>query len=110
MSVRENIELYGLPDEEPYVEILISEFGAAKHPGQVDAYILEGLPFYAPRRADDHLSVLSFNSIPLPVSLIEALMAHAELFPDDIPVRWTHEQDLIFEATLGQLRGQEAQG
>ena len=105
MSVRENIELYGLPDEEEYVKVLTSEFGAAKHPNQADSYMLEGLPFHAPRPADDHLSILSFNNAPLLDSLIEALVDHHELFPDDILVRWTQEQDLIFEATLGQLRG-----
>ena len=47
----------------------------------------------------------SFNYVPLPDSLLEALVEHAELFPDDILVRWTQEQDLYFEATLGQLRG-----
>ena len=109
MSVRENIELYGLPDKEQYIEILTSEFGAARHPSQDGAYIPESLPFYAPRLANDHISILSFNNIPLPYSLVVALVVHTELFPDDILVRWTQEQDLLFEATLGQLRGQAAQ-
>jgi hypothetical protein len=109
MSVRENIELYGLPDEEEYAEILTGEFGATKHPSQADAYILERLPFYIPRSAGDHISVLSFNNTPLPDSLIEALVEHTELFPDDVLVRWTQEQELILEATLGQLRARATQ-
>ena len=108
MSVRENIELYGLTDEEQYVEILIREFGAAKHSIQEDTYMLEGLPFYTPRLADDHLLILSFNNVPLPDSLVEALVSHPELFADDVIVRWTQEQDLRFEATLEQLRGRLA--
>ncbi len=48
------------------------------------------------------ISILSFNNVPLPDSLIEALVDHPELFPDGILVRWTQEQDLIFEATLGE--------
>ncbi len=79
--------MYGLPDKEQFVGILVKEFGAAKHPHQADAYIVEGHPFYFPRQAEDHLSVLSFNNAPLPDSLIAALMAHAELFSDDILVR-----------------------
>jgi hypothetical protein len=45
---------------------LIGEFVAAKHPSQADAYMLEGLLFYVPRRANDHLSMLSFNNVPPP--------------------------------------------
>jgi hypothetical protein len=89
--VRENIELYGLPDEEQYIEILIGEFGAAKHPSQADAYILESLPFYAPGLVGDQLSALSFSHSPLPDSLIEVLVDQTDLFRDDILVRWTQE-------------------
>ena len=106
--VRENFELYGLADEEQYVKILNGEFAATRHPSQADAYILDGLPFYAPRRTSDHILILGFNYIPLPYSLVAALISHPDLFADDILVRWTQEQDLIFEATLGQLREQAA--
>lgn len=108
MSLRENIELYGLPDEEPYIRILIGEFAATRHPSQADAYMVDSLPFYAPRGTGDHLSILGFNHIPLPYSLVAALISHPDLFSDDILVRWTQEQDLIFEANLGQLREQAA--
>ncbi len=105
MSVRENIELYGLPDQEDSAKALIDEVGATQHPRQEDAYVLDGLPFHAPRPAGDHISILSFNNIPLPDTLIEVLVDHREFFPDNILIRWTQEQDLIFEATLGELRG-----
>ncbi len=105
MSVRENIELYGLQDAQPLVEVLASEFGAKEHPRQSNACILDYRPFYTPRSAEDHIFILSFNNSPLPDSLVEALVDHAELFPDNIRIRWTQEQDLILEATLGQLRG-----
>jgi hypothetical protein len=108
MSVRENIELYGLQDTRRLAEVLRSEFGAIEHPRQENAYILENLPLYSPRVIDDHISILSFNNKPLPDSLVEALVKHSELFPDDVLIRWTQEQDLIFEATLGELRGQAA--
>ncbi len=57
---------------------------------------------------DDHLSILGFNHIPLPYALVAALISHRDLFSDDILIRWTQEQELVFEATLGQLRGQAA--
>jgi hypothetical protein len=105
MSVRENIELYGGIDNEQYLHTLEVEYGVTNHPRESRAYILEGLPFYAPRAARDHLSILSFNNLPLPDALLEALVLHPELFPDDVLVRWMQEQDLILEATLGALRG-----
>ncbi len=108
MSVRENVELYGLRNTEKLDEVLESDYATLKHPSQENAYTLENLPFYPPRLIDDHVSILSFNNLPLPDSLIEALVDHTELFPDDILVRWTQEQDLIFEATLGELRGNAA--
>ncbi len=89
MSVRENLELYGLQNSTHYVEVLSGEYGATKHPNQENAYVLEHRPFYAPRHADDHISILSFNNGPLPDSLIEALVDHPEVFPDDIIIRWS---------------------
>src|SRR5512141_1812519 len=110
MSIRENIELYGLHNPEHDGQTLTEESGATQHPGQADAYLLDGLPFHAPRLAGDHLSILGFNGVPLPDSLIEALIGHPEIFADDILIRRTQEQDLILEATLGQLRGRVAGG
>ncbi len=108
MSVRENIELYGLADPQHDGQALAEKSGAAKHPGQRNAYVLDGLPFHGPRPAGDHLSILSFNNAPLPDSLIEAIVDHPELFPDGVLIRWTQEQELILEATLGELRGRIA--
>lgn len=104
MSVRENIELYGLTDPQHDGQALAESSGAVKHPSQRDAYVLDGLPFHGPRPAGDHLSILSFNNIPLPDSLIQALTEHTELFPDNVLIRWTQEQELILEATLRELR------
>ncbi len=67
--------------------------------------MLGGTPFHAPRLTGDHISILSFNNIPLPDAIIEALVDHRELFADDFVVRWVQEQDLLFEATPGELRG-----
>ncbi len=105
MSVRENIELYGLQNSAEYVDILSGEFGANKHLNQENAYVVERHSFYAPRPVEDHFSILSFNNLPLSDCPIEALADHPKLFPDGILVRWTQEQELIFEATLGQLGG-----
>lgn len=66
--------------------------------------MVESLPFYAPMAAGNHLSILSFNNNPPPDSLGEVLVKHTELSSDDVVIRWTQELDLIFEATLGQLR------
>ncbi len=108
MSIRENLELYGLEAPDTYFRVLTGEFGATAHPTQANAYLSEGLPFYAPRMGEDHVTVLGFNGLPLPYSLVNALIVHPELFSDEILVRWTQEQDLVLEATLGQLRAQGA--
>ncbi len=73
MSVRENIELYGLSAQEESAKTWIEEVGATEHPRQEDAYMLDGLPFHAPRPAGDHISILSFNNTPLPDALVEGL-------------------------------------
>ncbi len=105
MSIREDFDLYGLPDTEQYVEVLSSEFGASRHPNQENAFILEQHPFYAPRPVEDHISTPGFNNIPLPDSPDPSTREPSGIFPDDILSRWTQEQDLIFEATLRELRG-----
>jgi hypothetical protein len=107
MSIRENIELYGFGGLDDYRRILVEEFGAKEHPAQPGALMLEGFPFYSPRQAEDHVSILSFNKVPLPFGLVTALITHPELFPDEIVIRWIQEQELIFECTLGVLRSQD---
>lgn len=79
-----------------------SEFGAVKCPTQENAYVLGHCPFYTPWPVDDHLSLLRFKNLPLPGSLIEALLDHPELSLNDLLIRWTQERDLIFQETLGR--------
>ena len=50
---------------------------------------------------------LDFNKIPISYSIVQALIEHRELAPDDVIVRWTQEQELIFESTLGEFEGDE---
>ena len=105
MSARENIEIFGLADEQSYADLLNGQFGAVKLSNQPGAYILDDPPSYAPRQSGDHIYILGFNQYPLPDSLIDALFDHPELFPNDILTRWTQEQDLLLDASLGQLTG-----
>ena len=104
MSIRENIELFGNVNSIKYLDVLNQEFKAQKHPAQENALIMDGLPFYEPKDQDDHISILGFNKTPLPYSLLQSLIEHPELVPDDTVVRWTQEQELILESTLGELR------
>ncbi len=67
------LELHGLQDEECYISTLTTELGATRHPSQTRAYILDGLPFYAPKLLQDHISIFSFNEISLADALIELL-------------------------------------
>jgi len=104
MSIRENIEIYHSIDLDRFLEVLKSEHGSAEHPSQSGALIVDKLSFYSPRRLGDHISILGFNGIPIPDSVVEALVQHPELIPDNAFIRWTQEQELIFEGTLGELR------
>ena len=106
MSIRENIELYHTLDLEKYLEILGREWGAEKHPSQAGVLMVDGLPFYSPKKIEDHISFLGFNKVPLPYPLLQVLIGHPELVPDDVFVRWTQEQELILECTFGELRRQ----
>ena len=87
-----------------YMRILGREHNSQEHPAQAGAFIVDGLPYYAPTDQQDHISVLSFSYVPLPHALIQALIDHPELAPDSMFIRWTQEQDLIWEGTLGELR------
>jgi len=90
---------------EKFLEVLQREFGARPHPNEPGAYLVgqPPLPFHRPRIVKDHLSILSFNYWPLPISLIEALVNHPELVPESTKVLWAAEQDLIVEGTLRDL-------
>jgi len=107
MSLRENIQFFHQINIEKYLDVLKEEHDAQDHPSQPGAlFIDETHPFYRPQQIDDHLSILGFNFTPLPDQLFQALIDHPELAPDDTLVRWTQEQDLILETTLGELRNQ----
>lgn len=105
MSLRENIQFFHQIDADKYLDVLRVEHNAQDHPSQPGSFLIdETQPFYAPQQIEDHLSILGFNYIPLPDQLIQAIIDHPELAPDDTLIRWTQEQDLILEATLGELR------
>src|SRR5688572_10486922 len=106
MSIKENLELYCQLDIESYIRILRDELNVQDHPNQPNAYLLDRLPFYRPTQMEDHISVLSFNNVPLPFSLLQALIDHPEFVPDNTVIRWTQEQGLVLENTIGALRKQ----
>ena len=106
MSIHENIEIFHPLDVEEYLSVLKDEFNGHEHPTQPDSFLVgePELPFYKPKQLEDHVSILSFNKVPLSDFLLEALIGHPELAPDNVIVRWTQEQDLIIETTIGDLR------
>ena len=104
MSIRENIQVFHHFDPDEYLRILIDEYGAECHPNQENAFMVEELPFYAPQQSGEYNFILGFNMAPLPHVLIQALIDHPELVPDDTLICWTQEQDLIIESTLADLR------
>jgi len=106
MSLRENIQIFHPVDIERYLDILKTEYGALEHPQQSGAFLIEGLPFYAPQLAEGYVFVLGFNMVPLAHVIIQALAEHPELVPESALVRWTQEQALILESELGALRMQ----
>jgi len=105
MSIRENIQFFHQINPEKYLEVLREEHNAKVHPSQPGSLLIdEAQPFYQPQQIEDHLSILGFNYTPLPEQLIQVIIEHPELAPDDTLIRWTQEQDLILETTLGELR------
>lgn len=106
MSVYENIRFSHHFDGEEYLKILKKEFGAREHPAQADCFLIGNpeIPFYKPRQQADYVSILGFNYAPLSSLLIQAIIDHPELVPDDVFICWTQEQDLIIEKTAGELR------
>jgi hypothetical protein len=106
MSVHESLRVYYPVDLNRYLQALIAEFGASPHPSLPGVLLvgLPSLPVFAPRHLDNQLSVLSFNYLPIPHAIIQALVKHPALVPPDTPVRWTLEQDLVFAGTLRQLQ------
>ncbi|MGA7193687.1 MAG: hypothetical protein WBW94_08660 [Anaerolineales bacterium] len=104
MSIRENIEIYPPLDLHQFLEVLKRDYGLVEHPSQAGALTIDGLSFYSPRISGDHVSILGFNKAPIPDTVVQALVEHPELVPNDVVIRWTQEQELIFECTLGELR------
>jgi hypothetical protein len=104
MSIRENIQFFHRVDPNEFLHILIDEYGAQPHPRQPGAFLIEGLPFYAPQQAEEYTFVLGFNMIPLSHTLIQALITHPELVPENMLIRWTQEQDLVAEGTVKNFR------
>lgn len=104
MSVRENIQFFHQFDVDTYLEILKEERGAIDHPNQDECYLIDGLPFYQPKWIEDHVSILGFNYVPLPDSLIHAVVNHPELVPDETVVLWLIEQDIFLETTMEKER------
>jgi len=104
MSVRENIQFYPGVNIEQYMEVFKTDYGAEAHPAQPGALLVDGLPFYSPQTAEDHTFILGFNYVPLPDVLLDALIRHTEHVSDTLLIRWTQEQDLLFETTLKDLR------
>jgi hypothetical protein len=109
MSVREVIRFFHQFDSEEYLSILKTERGAVDHPSQPDAYMVDDLPFYRPIEKTEFVYVLSFNRVPLSGILIEALVNHPEVVPDDVLIFWTIEQELLLETTMGEVRGNKVQ-
>ncbi len=50
MSIRENIQFFHRVDPSEYLRILLDEYGAQPHPRQPGAFLVDGLPFYAPQQ------------------------------------------------------------
>ena len=104
MSVRETIRVAHEFDADKYLLMLQAEYNAIKHPSQPEAFLVDSLPFYKPRRADHGVYVLGFNLVPLPGVLIDSLADHPELVPDDVEVLWLIEQEVFLETTVGEQR------
>lgn len=103
MSLRENIQIFHPVDVDRYLEVLKTEYSAQKHLQQKGAYLIDGLPFYAPQLAEGYIFIMGFNMVPLSHLLIRALAEHSELAPKRTMIRWTQEQDVIFKAILGKI-------
>ena len=104
MGLRENIQIFHPVDIELYLEILNSEYGAQEHPQQAGAFLIDGLPFYAPQLAEGYVFIVGFNMLPLSHLLIRALANHPDIVPESAVVRWTHEQDIILEGKLSVMK------
>ena len=103
MSIRENIELYGSLDLESNKHLQMNI-----KPSHIQANPM--LILWKVRHSINlsnwkiMFQLWDLNMVPLPYSAFEVLLQHPKLAPDDVYIRWTQEQELIFEGTLGELR------
>jgi hypothetical protein len=104
MTVRENIQIFHQLDIEKYLKLLEIEQGAKEHPAQPGCYLVDNLPFYKPKKTDEYVNILGFNLVPLPSVLLDALVNHPEMIPDETTIVWTIEQDLFLQTTIGEMR------
>jgi len=107
MGIRENIQINHQVDIDRYVEVLKTDYGVVDHPEKPGALLINDLPFYIPQASSEereYVFILSFNYLPLPHVLIQALIEHPELAPSTTFIRWTAEQDLVVEGNLGELQ------
>jgi len=108
MSYRECIQVFHPVDIQKYLAVLQTEFEARPHPQEPGAFLIDTppLPFRQPRIIEEHLSILSFNYLPLSANLIWALINHPELALATTIVLWTAEQDLVIKGALESLKQQ----
>ena len=107
MTVRENIQIFHSFDIDTYLQILETEQGAKEHPTQPGCYVVDSLPFYKPRQADEYVYILGFNLIPLPGVLLDVLANHPEMVPNGTAIVWTIEQELLLDTTMGEIRNKD---
>ena len=105
MSLRETIVINHPLRINKFLQIIEIENGARGHPAQPGAFLVGDpeLPFYAPEKRARHVFILGFNYAPLPVLLLHTFINHAELVPENTRIRWTAEQDLLWQGTIQDL-------
>lgn len=103
MSIRESLQIYCMFNVDEYLEVLQKQYGTEFHPTQKGAFVVDGLPFYKPQKAEEYIFILSFNYMPLASALVWTLFEHPELVPADTHIRWMQEQDLVFDGAIGDF-------
>lgn len=105
MSYRQSIHVFHPVNVEQYLAVLQQDYGARPNPEEPGAYLIGDppIPFYTPTLIDNQLSIVGFNHVPLPPSLLEALATHPDLVPPMAEVQWLEEQDLLADGTLADM-------
>ena len=105
MAQLENIQVFHPQlDIDEYLRVLREEFGAQEDPDRPRSYLVNGVSFHHPQQAEEYVYILGLGHVMPSGSLIEALVNHPELVPEDVMVKWWQEQHLIGESTVGELR------